>query len=497
MLIILTFCLVISSVLICMVKKSKESMWLLGICITLMLEICGVMIFIAKKGGISKEVLGFLYFSTKIQSALEYFLITLDQLGFLIALGRTLFPFFFLGLAMNYSMVPLIRKNNWLMKIIAVLPCATLMIYAPPLYRFLTKKQPLLQRVIAGISLTWITTYLLLALLLLIWEYKSITMRFCRRQFGQIMVSMFALSGIYYLYYRQDPGQVYHFYGYVSVWNAGIGYLQVNPSLLSYMTLVIVSTVCCLLGFFSLLQYTKGTYDESHEDIVMKRKFDTAKVGASVFVHSMKNQLLSSRVLFKRIGQLYEQPDADMTRIREYIGALEGLNEAMLERMEELYRCVKTNSIYMVPVPMEEITSNAVERFHKKYPDVEVRVDDEVAGMVLADKTHLCEALYNLLTNAQEAVTEADRGERGEVSMICRNERLYTVIEVRDNGKGISRKQMNKIFEPFYSSKNSRMNWGMGLYYVREIVKSHLGTLRIESKEGQGSSFFILLPRYE
>lgn len=497
MLIILTFCLVISSVLICMEKKSKESMWLLGICITLMVEICGVMIFIAKKGGISKEVLGFLYFSTKIQSSLEYFLITLDQLGYLIALGRTLFPFFFLGLAMHYSMVPLIRKNNWLTKVIAVLPGVTLMIYVPPLYRYLTAKQPLLQRVIAGVSLTWITAYLLLAFVLLIWEYKSITMRFCRRQFGQIMVSMFALAGIYYLYYRQDPGQVYHFYGYVSVWNAGIGYLQVNPSLLSYATLVVVSTVCCVLGFFSLLQYTKGSYDENHEDIVMKRKFDTAKVGASVFVHSMKNQLLSSRVLFKRIGQLYEQPDVDMARIKEYVDALEGMNEAMLERMEELYRCVKTNSIYMIPVSVKEIEDNAVERFHKKYPDANVRVDYGTACMVLADKTHLCEALYNLLTNAQEAVMEAGRGEDGEISLICHNERLYTVFEVKDNGTGMSRKQMYKIFEPFYSSKNSRMNWGMGLYYVREIAKSHLGSLRLESVEGQGSSFFILLPRYE
>lgn len=497
MLIILTFCLVIASILICMVKKSKESMWLLGICITLMLEICGVMIFIAKKGGISKEVLGFLYFSVKIQSALEYFLITLDQLGYLIALGRTLFPFFFLGLAMNYSMIPLIRKGTWLTKAIAILPLGTLLIYFPPLYRILTAKQPWVQQFISCGSLIWITAYLLIAFFLLVFEFKSITMRFCKRQFGQIMVSMFALAGIYYLYYRQDPGQVYHFYGYVSVRNAGIGYMQVNPSLLSYATLVIVSTVCCLLGFFSLFRYTKGTYDENREDIVMKRKFDTAKVGASVFVHSMKNQLLSSRVLFKRIGQLYEQPEVNVDRIKEYVDALEGLNEAMLERMEELYRCVKTNSIYMVPVPMKEIADNAVERFHKKYPDAEVYVDYGMVGMVLADKTHLCEALYNLLTNAQEAIMEAERGERGEISLICHNERLYTVIEVRDNGKGMSRSQTHKIFEPFYSSKNSNMNWGMGLYYVREIVKSHLGTLRIESKEGKGSSFFILLPKYE
>ena len=39
-------------------------------------------------------------------------------------------------------------------------------------------------------------------------------------------------------------------------------------------------------------------------------------------------------------------------------------------------------------------------------------------------------------------------------------------------------------------------NWGMGLYYVRAIVKGHLGILRVESREGKGSSFYILLPKY-
>lgn len=92
---------------------------------------------------------------------------------------------------------------------------------------------------------------------------------------------------------------------------------------------------------------------------------------------------------------------------------------------------------------------------------------------------------------------EAGRDGQGNISLLAHNERLYTVIEVRDNGRGMTKSQLKKIFEPFYSSKNSNSNWGMGLYYVREIVKSHLGTLRIESKDGEGSSFYILLPKYQ
>ena len=90
----------------------------------------------------------------------------------------------------------------------------------------------------------------------------------------------------------------------------------------------------------------------------------------------------------------------------------------------------------------------------------------------------------------------AELGEKWRVSLLSQDERLYTVIESKDNGVGIPKATMKKIFEPFYTSKNRNHNWGMGQYYVRAIVKGHLGSMRVESKEGKGSSFYILLPKY-
>lgn len=496
MLIILTVGLVIASVLILFVKKSKESWALFGLCLSLMLEICGVMIFIAKKGGISPEVLHFLYFSKTIQMKIRFFLITLNQLGYLIALGRTLFPFFLINLAMNYSMVPVIRKNTWLVRSTFVLPAITLILYLPPVYRTILETSELAVNLIRSGTLVWITFYMFLAMFLLAYEFMSITMKFCRRQFSLISACMVALTGIYILYYHQDPGQVYRFYSAAGVWNKGIGYMQIDPSVGSYYVLVVVSIVCSILGFYSFARYTRRSFVDSMEEVVLERNFDTARVGASMFVHSMKNQLLSSKVVYKRIGQLYEQPEIDTVRLKEYVDTLEELNNTMLLRMEELYRCVKSNSIYMVPTAVSEIVENAIERFHTKYPEVHIEVNLSEVTEILADKVQLCEALYNLLVNAQEAIIEAGRVYEGKISLHGHNERLYTVIEVRDNGKGMTKSQVKKVFEPFYSSKNSNSNWGMGLYYVREIIKSHLGMLRIESKEGIGSSCYILLPKY-
>ena len=82
------------------------------------------------------------------------------------------------------------------------------------------------------------------------------------------------------------------------------------------------------------------------------------------------------------------------------------------------------------------------------------------------------------------------------MELISHQERLYTVLEVKDHGPGIKAEEFKHIFEPFYSSKNSNFNWGMGLYHVRTIVRSHLGSLRVENRPEGGASFFVLLPRY-
>lgn len=154
------------------------------------------------------------------------------------------------------------------------------------------------------------------------------------------------------------------------------------------------------------------------------------------------------------------------------------------------------HSISLIPVNLEVIVQMAMGRFHQKYPDYEVKQALGTDNFVLADKVHLSEAIYNLLINAQDAVIAAGRETESRIELSVHEERLYTVIKISDNGTGISKHGRKKIFDPFYTSKNTNYNWGMGLYYVRQIVKSHLGILRFESVPGEGTTFYIMLPRY-
>ncbi|MCI7472858.1 MAG: HAMP domain-containing histidine kinase [Clostridiales bacterium] len=493
MLLLLAVGLLIGSVLVLCVKKNWESLLLVGLCLSLTVYFVGLMVFIAKKGGLSQEVMNFLFFSHKIRIWVQYRFITLGQLGYIVAVGRYLFPLFLLELAFQYSMlamgkIPLARK------LVLVLPVASLVLYYPNVYRSLVVKFPAIKDVLVQFSYIWVMCYVVLAVGLLIVEYCSTTMHFSRRKFLPIVISLVALAILYVLYCGQDPGQIYRFYSYDYTWIKGVGYLQFALSVGGYVVLVVVNLVCGILGLGSLLRYTQTSFVSDRDEVVLERKFDVARTGASVFVHSIKNQLLANRVLYKRIRVELQKEEPDLERVGNYFHSLCENNELLISRSEELYRTVKAKSVRLVPVTLGRLEEITMDRFHKKYPDGRVRLQMDREIQVLADENYLSEALYNLLTNAWEATIGYE--EARPVELVSHQERLYTVLEVKDHGPGIKAEEFKHIFEPFYSSKNSNFNWGMGLYHVRTIVRSHLGSLRVENRPEGGASFFILLPRY-
>ena len=496
LLLLLAAGLLLASLAVLFTKRNRETLLLSGMCLSLTLFLAGIMILIAKKGGISKELELFLFFSHDLRLWIQYRLITLGQLGYLIAIGRHLFPLFLLEMAMCYSMLPAVRKHPLLRRLALVLPAVSLVLYWPALYRLLVPMWEGFRTVLYYFSYFWVAGYVLLALFLLVYEFLSITMNFCRRQFLQVLVCLVALSLLYLLYCGQDPGQVYRFYSYDYLWIRGAGYLQYTLSVGGYLLLVVGNVICGVLGLGSLLRYTQGSLINDRDEVVLERKFDVARTGASVFVHSIKNQLLASRVLHKRIRAELAREEPDLDKVRAWTASLCENNELLISRSEELYRTVKAKSVRLVPTSLGQLADLAASRFRHKYPDGTLLVEVDRDVQVLADENYLSEAIYNLLTNGWESNLLADHANCA-VTLYSHQERLYTVLEVRDHGTGIPRSALKHICEPFYSSKNSNYNWGMGLYHVRTIIRSHLGSLRVESHPGGGASFFLLLPRYD
>jgi signal transduction histidine kinase len=68
------------------------------------------------------------------------------------------------------------------------------------------------------------------------------------------------------------------------------------------------------------------------------------------------------------------------------------------------------------------------------------------------------------------------------------------LIFVRDNGSGIPQEILDKIFQPFFTTKPTGEGTGLGLSLSYDIIKAHGGEIKVETKEGEGSEFFIQLP---
>ena len=73
----------------------------------------------------------------------------------------------------------------------------------------------------------------------------------------------------------------------------------------------------------------------------------------------------------------------------------------------------------------------------------------------------------------------------------------YALIEISDNGSGISRENQKKIFEPFFTTKGQGRGTGLGLAIVREIIRDYNGQIEVNSEIGHGTQFKILLPVFE
>jgi len=95
----------------------------------------------------------------------------------------------------------------------------------------------------------------------------------------------------------------------------------------------------------------------------------------------------------------------------------------------------------------------------------------------------------NLLRNAIDAV-----GADGEIDISSCQDRGYLVFEISDNGCGIMENSLEKIFEPFYTTKDIDKGCGLGLTIVSEIIKSYSGQINIESAPGKGAKFSIKIP---
>jgi len=119
-------------------------------------------------------------------------------------------------------------------------------------------------------------------------------------------------------------------------------------------------------------------------------------------------------------------------------------------------------------------------------------------GKINVIPQHMGRVLVNLFNNAFYAVNEKKKtsgtGYEPAISVSTKKLDDKITITVKDNGNGIPQKIVDKIFQPFFTTKPTGQGTGLGLSLAYDIVKAHGGEIKVETKEREGTEFIIRLP---
>jgi len=253
------------------------------------------------------------------------------------------------------------------------------------------------------------------------------------------------------------------------------------------VTLLLLVTACCY-GAQVLLERQRLAVEEAGEFATRENQLRSAGRLAAEFAHQIKNPLaIINNTAFSLQRSLRENKNSaarqieiiqeEVARADKVITQIMGyaqLSEGRVEKLnviEELDRAIAQVFPPALPVKIQ---------IHREY--------DHGFPPLLMLRGHLSEILVNLLQNARDAL-----GEKGNIFIIAYCHRDYSVeISVRDDGPGIPPDKIERIFEPYYTTKERGS--GLGLTIVKHNVELYSGSVLVESRLGQGAKFILIFP---
>jgi CheY-like chemotaxis protein len=162
------------------------------------------------------------------------------------------------------------------------------------------------------------------------------------------------------------------------------------------------------------------------------------------------------------------------------------------------------------PLKIQPIIKESLKLLRASLPTtVEIRQNiDNECGAILADPTRIYQVMMNLCTNAyhamrekggilEVALTEVNIDSPDLIPNLDLNPGTYLRLAVSDTGHGMDRAVVERIFDPYFTTKGPGEGTGLGLSVVHGIVRSHDGYITVYSELGEGTTFHIYLPRIE
>ncbi len=241
------------------------------------------------------------------------------------------------------------------------------------------------------------------------------------------------------------------------------------------------------------------------EDRSLQRRTETVRRDFVANIsHELKTPIAALGLLAETIR---DEPDAQVVaRLSSRMITEADRAGRTVDDLLELSRIEFGDEEELTDVPVADVVGEAVDRISSAAEQAgsAVRVDVDPDLRVLGDRRQLVSAVYNLLDNAVKysrdgADVVVDAGAASELDESADPTGRLVYVSVRDEGVGIPRRDLDRIFERFYRVDRARSRGtggtGLGLAIVRHVASNHGGDVTVESTEGIGSRFTLTLPR--
>jgi len=205
-------------------------------------------------------------------------------------------------------------------------------------------------------------------------------------------------------------------------------------------------------------------------------------------------ELLSSE-LRKVEASLYSSDRSDQAM--EYITVIEQSLARCTELLNVWRNLGKGNELELSVCHLHSMLENLALEARAMARERDVRFDFEADGVrgvdVLVDKVQFPRTLMNLIGNGLDALPP----ENGVIGLKAEVKDGQVILRISDNGHGIPRDKQQKVFEPYFTTKEEGKGTGLGLFIARRIAERHGGSIELESEPGKGTTFTLQVPRYD
>lgn len=238
------------------------------------------------------------------------------------------------------------------------------------------------------------------------------------------------------------------------------------------------------------LQQLENLMDERPQNRVLIQKLiDTHQFTISKIGHEIRNPL----TLIYGTLQLMEAQMPEVTSYKYWTQLLDDVRFANA-LLDELSAYNNGNHLTKSTFPFSSFMEQLAVSFAISLADTPIEFTSKIEPDLpyyRGDSVKLKEVFLNLLKNAGDAVRETDK-KNGQILLHAYQENNLIIIEISDNGCGITKEQLDHIFTPFTTYKKG--GTGLGLAITKTIIHAHDGTITVHSLPGEGTTFRILLP---